>query len=85
MGKYTREGVVLRRKTWWLDCIIDGERYQRKLGKGISRSAAVRLDCIKTIEPSTHGDYGITLTDGKRLALSRRFVNASLRRFMPKK
>ena len=51
----------------------------------ISRSAAVRLDCIKTIEPSTHGDYGITLTDGKRLALSRRFVNASLRRFMPKK
>ena len=51
----------------------------------ISRSAAARLDCIKTIEASTHGDHKITLTNGKQLSLSRRFVNSSLRRFMPEK
>jgi two-component system LytT family response regulator len=51
----------------------------------ISRSAAVRLDCIKKIEPATHGDYRLTLADEKALSLSRRFVSASLGRFIPEK
>ena len=41
--RYTGDGIVLRRKTWWLDAVIDGRRHQRKLGKGISRSAAVNI------------------------------------------
>ena len=40
---YNGDGIILRRKTWWLDCLIDGTRHQRKLGKGISRSAAVDI------------------------------------------
>jgi len=40
---YSGDGIVLRRKTWWLDCIIDGTRHQRRLGKNISRSAAVDI------------------------------------------
>jgi len=50
-----------------------------------SRSAVVRLDRIKEILPSTHGDYRLTLTDGKKLTLSRRFVSTSLGPFMPDK
>ncbi len=50
----------------------------------ISRSAAVRLDCIYAIQPSTHGDYRLTLIGGKILSLSRRFAGASLGRFMPR-
>ena len=40
---YNGDGIILRRKTWWLDALIDGTRHQRKLGKGISRSAALTL------------------------------------------
>ena len=35
--------VLLRCRTWWLDCLINGQRFQRRLGKGISRSTAVQL------------------------------------------
>jgi integrase len=47
---YSGEGVVLRRKTWWLDCLINKTRYQRKLGKGISRSAAVEISLKYRVE-----------------------------------
>jgi len=30
-------------KTWYLDCVINGVRHQRKLGKGITRSVALEL------------------------------------------
>lgn len=33
----------LRTKTWWLDAVINGTRYQVRLGKGITRSAALEL------------------------------------------
>lgn len=47
---YRGDGIVLRRKTWWLDCVIDGTRHQRKLGKSISRSAAVELSLKYRVE-----------------------------------
>jgi hypothetical protein len=30
-------------KTWYLDCCINGTRYQRRLGKGVTRSVALEL------------------------------------------
>ncbi len=40
-------GVYLRRNPWWLDCLINGTRYQLPLGKGISRSVASELAQVK--------------------------------------
>ena len=39
--------IYLRNKTWWLDFHSDGKRYQMKLGKGISRTAASELAAVK--------------------------------------
>ena len=49
MGKKRRynDGVYLRRNTWWLDCRINGTRYQFPLGKGVSRSVASELAQVK--------------------------------------
>jgi integrase len=37
------DALYLRGKTWYLDCNINGTRYQRRLGKGITRSVALEL------------------------------------------
>ncbi len=34
------EGVYKRGAVWWLDCRIDGKRYQVKLGRNISKTTA---------------------------------------------
>jgi hypothetical protein len=47
---YSGDGIILRRKTWWLDCLIHGVRYRRALGKGISRSAALQLSLKYRVE-----------------------------------
>jgi len=49
MGKKRRynDGVYLRNSTWWLDCRINGTRYQMPLGKGVSRSVAAELAQVK--------------------------------------
>jgi len=49
MGKKRRynDGVYLRNSTWWLDCRINGTRYQFPLGKGVSRSVASELAQVK--------------------------------------
>lgn len=49
MGKKRRynDGVYLRNSTWWLDCRINGMRYQFPLGKGVSRSVAAELAQVK--------------------------------------
>ncbi len=49
MGKKRRynDGVYLRNSTWWLDCRINGTRYQFPLGKGVSRSVAAELAQVK--------------------------------------
>ena len=36
----------MRRNPWWLDCLINGTRYQL-LSKGISRSVASELAQVK--------------------------------------
>lgn len=37
------DGLYLRKKTWYLDAQINGERYQKRLGKNITRSVALEL------------------------------------------
>jgi len=41
------DGLILRGKSWYLDCTINGQRHQRRLGKGISRSIAQELAQIQ--------------------------------------
>lgn len=41
------DGIFKRGKVWRLDCIINGQRYQLPLGKGISRSAALEIATAK--------------------------------------
>ena len=47
---YNSNGLVLRRKTWWLDFWLRGIRYHRRLGKGISRSVALDLSMKYRVE-----------------------------------
>ena len=37
------DGLYLRKKTWWLECVINNVRHQKRLGKGIARSVALEL------------------------------------------
>lgn len=61
---YRGNGIVLRRKTWWLDCVIQGVRYQRKLGKGISATAAHELSLKYRVEIlSGNVGYGRKIKD----------------------
>jgi len=50
---------------------------ERQLDPGvfvrIHRSTIVRLDRIKTFEPALHGDYTVTLADGRSLTLTRTY------------
>ena len=41
------EAIQKRGNVWWLDCRINGTRYQLKLGKGINRKVALELAAIK--------------------------------------
>lgn len=41
------DGLYRRGKAWYLDCRINGQRYQVRLGKGISRSVAAELANVK--------------------------------------
>jgi len=55
---------------------------ERKLGGRfvrIHRSALVRKDAVRHLEPRTHGDYDVTLADGTRLKLTRQHREAFAR------
>jgi len=39
----------------------------------ISRSVIINVDCVKELEPLFYGEYKVTLLDGTRLTLSRRY------------
>ena len=43
MVKRRGDAIYRRGNTWWLDAHIGGQRYQTKLGKNITRSAAQEL------------------------------------------
>lgn len=40
------DGLVLKKKTWYLEARINGVRYQKRLGKGISRKVALELAAV---------------------------------------
>lgn len=50
---------------------------EERLGTGefvrVNRSAIVRLDQIKELQPTFHGDYAVVLRDGTRIPLSRSY------------
>jgi len=49
------------------------ERLPSKKFMRISRSTIVNVDRIKELQPLFHGEYKVTLLDGKQLTLSRRY------------
>lgn len=49
----------------------------------VNRSAAVNLCRVRELRPWTHGEYRIVLHGGHELSWSRRFVSATLDRFLP--
>ena len=56
------EGIYLRGRTWWLDCVIRGNRYFRCLGKNITRTAAKELAAVERAR-ILKGEAGI---DGRK-------------------
>ena len=52
------DGVQKRGNVWWLDCRINGTRYQVSLGKGINRKVALELATAKRAE-ILRGEAGI--------------------------
>jgi two-component system LytT family response regulator len=57
---------LLRESMVSLEKKLDPQRFVR-----VHRSAMVNLDRIRELQPTSHGDYLVTLHDGKMLALSR--------------
>lgn len=51
-----------------LEAGLDPEVFAR-----IHRGTLVRLDCVREVVPSAHGDFDVVLDDGTTLTLSRRF------------
>lgn len=41
------DGIYKRGKTWWMDVVINGVRYQKRLGRGITRQVAGELATIE--------------------------------------
>ncbi len=81
------DGIISRGKgklkTWWLDCRINGQRHQVRLGKGITRSGAGEL-AIDTRARILRGEAGISkkrkdLTFDKAAELCLQWVEAHKR------
>jgi two-component system LytT family response regulator len=49
----------------------------------INRSTAVNLGRVRELRPWTHGEYRVVLHGGQELSWSRRYVSATLGRFLP--
>lgn len=56
------------------------ERIGREEFARVNRSAIVRLDHVKELQPTFHGDYTVVLRDGTRVPLSRS-LRGNLQRF----
>ena len=70
MSRCMREKKIhLLRQT--LDSIE--ERLPQEKFVRISRSAIVNIERIKELQPLFHGEYSVTLLNGKALTLSRRY------------
>lgn len=70
MARDRRNGIYSRGcgkiKSWWLDTIINGVRYQTRLGRGISRTVALELATVKR-GAILKGEAGIGRTSKKDL------------------
>ncbi|MCA1634349.1 MAG: LytTR family DNA-binding domain-containing protein [Acidobacteria bacterium] len=62
------KGYLLRETIGGLESQLDPHEFVR-----IHRSAIVRLDRIKELQPWSHGEYHIILNDGTQLTLSRSY------------
>ena len=56
------------------------ERLGAKEFARVNRSALVRLEQVKELQPTFHGDYTVVLRDGTRIPLSRSY-RGQLERF----
>ena len=77
-GNYVRlfsagKSFIVRMALGVLANRLDSEKFLR-----ISRSAIVRLDAIKELQPWFHGDYHVVMTDGARLTWTRRYRAAAM-------
>ena len=52
------DGIYKRGKTWWMDIVVNGVRYQKRLGKGITRTVASELAAIERAK-ILRGEAGI--------------------------
>jgi two-component system, LytTR family, response regulator len=65
-----KESHLLRQTLDALEARLSPEQFVR-----ISRSTIVNLERIKELQPLFHGEYSVTLHNGVRLTLSRRYRN----------
>jgi len=63
-----KKAYLLRETIGGLESQLDPKEFVR-----IHRSAIVRLDRIKELQPWSHGEYHVILNDGTRLTLSRSY------------
>jgi two-component system LytT family response regulator len=63
-----KESHLLRETLSGLESRLDPDRFIR-----IHRTAIVRIDQIKELQPLFHGEYEVVLRDGTRLTLSRSY------------
>ena len=63
-----KQAHLLRENIGALETRLPQDKFVR-----ISRSVIVNVDRIKELEPLFHGEYTVTLQNGKRLTLSRRY------------
>jgi two-component system LytT family response regulator len=63
-----KKSHLLRENISAIELRLPGDKFVR-----ISRSVIVNIDRIKELEPLFHGEYTVTLHNGQRLTLSRRY------------
>lgn len=63
------QSYLIRKTMREMESLLDPRTFFR-----IHRSTIVNGECIRELSPLIHGDYGVTLTDGTRLVLSRNHV-----------
>jgi hypothetical protein len=75
-----RDGIFPRGcgkiKSWWLDTIINGVRYQKRLGRGITRTVALELAAIERAK-ILRGEAGIGKKSKKDLTFEEAKRNSS--------
>ena len=65
-----KESYLIRETMGHLEERLDPSKFSR-----IHRSSIVNIDCIKEVQPWSHGDYVVVLKNGLELNASRRYRN----------